>query len=254
MKKYYISICLLAKNENDYINEWLQWHINLGVEHFYIYDNDSSIPIINSINSDYLPYCTITDFPSASRWHVQKEAYQHCLDNFKQDNEWIAFIDGDEFINVVEKNQTLHNLLKEFEQYDALYVKWVYHNANGQLYKNDQPVRERFKKTVDIDKFNGRSFGKSIVRVNKVRTMNAHCPGIAIFYNIVNEQHQRIEYEFSENMTENRIIIEHYYTKSLEEWNERCNNGSCDPLYSRKYEDFYLHNPEMKEEAINVNR
>jgi hypothetical protein len=63
-KKYYISACLLAKNENDYINEWLQWHINLGVEHFYIYDNESSTPLVNSINSNYLPYCTIIDFPN----------------------------------------------------------------------------------------------------------------------------------------------------------------------------------------------
>jgi hypothetical protein len=102
-KKYYISICLLAKNENDYINEWLEWHLNLGVEHFYIYDNDSTIPLINSINKDFLQYCTIIDFPSP-RKHTQKEAYKHCLDNYKQDNEWIAFIDGDEFINVIEEN------------------------------------------------------------------------------------------------------------------------------------------------------
>ena len=52
-KKYYISICLLAKNENNYINEWLKWHIDLGVEHFYIYDNDSDIPLINNIYKDY---------------------------------------------------------------------------------------------------------------------------------------------------------------------------------------------------------
>mgnify|MGYP003311472279 CR=1 FL=1 len=49
-------------------------------------------------------------------------------------------------------------------------------------------------------------------------------------------------------MTEDRIIVEHYYTKSLEEWKERLNNGSCDPNYSRKYEDFYFYNPDMKEE------
>jgi hypothetical protein len=49
-------------------------------------------------------------------------------------------------------------------------------------------------------------------------------------------------------MTEDRIIVEHYYTKSLEEWENRLRNGSCDPSYSRKYEEFYFYNPDMKEE------
>lgn len=37
----YSSICLLAKDENEYINEWLNWHINVcKFDHIYIYDNE----------------------------------------------------------------------------------------------------------------------------------------------------------------------------------------------------------------------
>lgn len=47
----YSSICLLAKDENEYINEWLNWHINVcKFDHIYIYDNESKIPLINLIN------------------------------------------------------------------------------------------------------------------------------------------------------------------------------------------------------------
>ena len=52
--KYYTSICLLAKEENDYINEWLDWHLNkLKFDHVYIYDNESDIPIIDSVDKIY---------------------------------------------------------------------------------------------------------------------------------------------------------------------------------------------------------
>jgi hypothetical protein len=47
------SICLIIKDENDYINEWLDWHLKVGFEHFYIYDNGSKIAIKDSVNEIY---------------------------------------------------------------------------------------------------------------------------------------------------------------------------------------------------------
>ena len=43
--KYNTSICLICKDENPYINEWLEYHIGIGINHFYIYDNMSTVPI-----------------------------------------------------------------------------------------------------------------------------------------------------------------------------------------------------------------
>ena len=37
----YLSLCLICKDENDYLAEWLDYHILAGVERFYIYDDDS---------------------------------------------------------------------------------------------------------------------------------------------------------------------------------------------------------------------
>ncbi|MCL2797815.1 MAG: glycosyltransferase family 2 protein [Firmicutes bacterium] len=42
--KYDCSICLIIRDESEYLEEWLRWHIGQGVEHFYIYDHDSKIP------------------------------------------------------------------------------------------------------------------------------------------------------------------------------------------------------------------
>ncbi|MDE6460455.1 MAG: glycosyltransferase family 92 protein, partial [Paramuribaculum sp.] len=39
--KYYLAVCAIAKNEGSYFKEWIDWHLSVGVEKFYIYDNGS---------------------------------------------------------------------------------------------------------------------------------------------------------------------------------------------------------------------
>lgn len=41
-KKYSISICAIFKDEAPYLAEWLEHHLKIGIEHFYMYDNNSS--------------------------------------------------------------------------------------------------------------------------------------------------------------------------------------------------------------------
>ncbi|MDE5835564.1 MAG: glycosyltransferase family 2 protein, partial [Paramuribaculum sp.] len=39
--EYYLAVCAIAKNEGPYFKEWIDWHLSMGVEKFYIYDNGS---------------------------------------------------------------------------------------------------------------------------------------------------------------------------------------------------------------------
>ena len=39
--KYISSICLLAKDEDRYLDEWIMYHIGIGIDHIFIYDNGS---------------------------------------------------------------------------------------------------------------------------------------------------------------------------------------------------------------------
>ena len=40
--KYDLAVVAIFKNEAPYLCEWLGYHLLAGVEHFYLYDNDSS--------------------------------------------------------------------------------------------------------------------------------------------------------------------------------------------------------------------
>ena len=39
-KKYFIVIAAIFKNENDYLDEWLNFNIKEGIDHFYMFDNN----------------------------------------------------------------------------------------------------------------------------------------------------------------------------------------------------------------------
>ena len=40
--QYYLSACAIFRNEAPYLEEWLVFHLGIGVEHFYLYENRST--------------------------------------------------------------------------------------------------------------------------------------------------------------------------------------------------------------------
>jgi len=38
--KYRISLCLIFKNEAPFLKEWLDYHLSIGIDHFYLYNNN----------------------------------------------------------------------------------------------------------------------------------------------------------------------------------------------------------------------
>ena len=49
----------------------------------------------------------------------------------------------------------------------------------------------------------------------------------------------------AEIKTTDLICVDHYFTKSYEEWIEKIRRGSCDPNYYRRYNEFFRYNPDM---------
>ena len=40
--EYLLSICAIFKNEGHYLKEWIEFHKLQGVEHFFLYNNNST--------------------------------------------------------------------------------------------------------------------------------------------------------------------------------------------------------------------
>ena len=247
----YSSICLLAKDENDYINEWLDWHLNkLKFDHIYIYDNESKVPLEKTIENKYKEYITFNRWTRRDyRVIMQHDCYSHFLKNYKHENEWTAFIDADEFIRLIEDNN-INDFLLKYEDCNGVFIEWLMYNANGQYEKKEGLVRDRF--TTFTEYKNVRLNGKCIIKPKEFEVMLAHEPRVCTtHYNVVYSNKKPYNNKKNDAPLD-KIVIDHYYTKSYEEWCAKISRGSCN-LGNRDFNDFFLFNPDMKPKEVNKN-
>ena len=91
-----LSVVAILKNEAPYLKEWIEYHLIAGVDHFYLYDNDSS----DNQAEVTRPYVEagIVDYFFSPGKVMQMFAYNDAVKKFKFFSRYMAFIDGDEFI------------------------------------------------------------------------------------------------------------------------------------------------------------
>lgn len=226
MTKSELSICAIFRNEALYLKEWIEFHLLVGVEKFYLYNNRS--------DDNYLkvlwPYMKM-GIVNLQEWNIdppaQIEAYRHCIDNYKNDSEWIAFIDIDEFIWSNKYNKITEALDTFPEYYNAVGVNWLCFGSGDQQKYIDKPVIERFtwRKNQDIP---ANHYIKSIIRMsNGIFTFyDAHYALIPTYSpngKLINGSHNT-DHDYS------ILQINHYGSKSKEEWIKRQSLGKPDTI------------------------
>ncbi|MBQ7577512.1 MAG: glycosyltransferase family 2 protein [Synergistaceae bacterium] len=103
LKREGLAIALIAKNEAQYITEWINFHVKQGVSHFFIYDNESTDNLYETLQ----PFIkrglvTYKKFPGKIR---QNDAYNHAIYHYKRKFKYFAMIDADEFLFVRNNTQ-----------------------------------------------------------------------------------------------------------------------------------------------------
>lgn len=235
--KYYSAVILLIKDENRYLKEWLDWHLALGFEHIYIYDNgatDRVQDIVDIYDADTQQKITVTDW-TGHHGHIQQDAYNHFMTHYKTDVRWGLFIDSDEFLRFTDRETAnVNDFLRNYEDYTEIWGYEVEYDANGQEQYEDKPVRERFTRQTDIREG---FYWKNFIQVNRIDSFLMHYA----YYDPA--KHQVFK---NENSNQDLFVIDHYYTKSWEEWQRKIKErGGADPNYHKALREFFYYNPDM---------
>jgi len=153
-----IWICAIAKMEELYIQEWIEWHKKIGVDHIIIGDNNDSNyeiplqPIIQSyIDSGYIELVNLND-----KLGYQQTFYAEIYQNRKEEFDWIGFIDIDEFVEI-KKQTNIKDFLNQsiFQNTDSILFCWKNYGDSGKIHYEPKPVKERFTKPTKFSYFNG---------------------------------------------------------------------------------------------------
>lgn len=129
-KKYDVSICSIFKNESDFLQEWIEYHLLIGIEHFYLYDNESEDKPENVLQP-YIDRGIVSLKPWAGK-HAQMSAYKDFYDSYRDETQWVSFLDIDEFICPNNKTN-IRDWLKTYRKYPAILIYWKMFGTSGQM-------------------------------------------------------------------------------------------------------------------------
>lgn len=210
---YDLVVCAVVKNEAPYLEEWLCWHLLQGVEHFYIWENDSDDDTWK-ILSRYAEKGLVTP-AKVHGCPCQMDAYHNFLKAHKNEANWVAFIDCDEFLYAPDTRK-LPEVLKQYQPYSGVAVHWIFFGSNGHRTKTPGLVIERFTKcccTVS-------DFVKSILHPTQVFIRPANNSHAFQVLNYVVDENERMlpsNYTGVNMATAKVLCIAHFHTKSYEE-------------------------------------
>ena len=218
----YLAICAIAKDEGSYFSEWIEWHLKMGVEKFYIYDNGST-DLTKKILEPYIE-SGIVEYRYFPGYRMQIAAYDDCIDRHRFDTRWIAFIDLDEFI-VPVADDTVTAFLKRFENFPAVEINWLIYGSGGAKKRTAGGMMTRFKRHSQPDHLLNRHV-KSIVDPKRVFTMTGCHEAARISGSAADSHGHPITKNFRDREPQQDIIrINHYAVRSLEEFQEKCGRG-----------------------------
>ena len=135
-------VCAIAKQENQYIYEWAKHHLEIGFSHLHIYDNnDVEGECIEDVfrGTDIEGDVTIHDV--RGKKCMQLKVYQECYE--REDFDWCAFIDIDEFISFTDPQMSIDTFLKDKQEFEAVHLNWLCYGDDEQLDSDGRGVLER---------------------------------------------------------------------------------------------------------------
>lgn len=250
-------ICAIAKNENPYIYEWAEYHLQIGFSQIHIYDNnDVDGERISDVFNGTPIEKHITLHDVCGKKYMQKKVYQECYDNEAFD--WCAFIDIDEFITFENPRMTIAQFLDDKATYDAVHLNWMCYGDSSLVKKGARPVTERFrkpwKKDVYYTYFNHHENEhiKSIIRSGQKidwisgDDSNPHTPkGLKEVCNAVGLQ---VLNEPFAPICHDGAYIRHYITKTVEEYAAKIERqcADCDALFYSYAKFFRVNIPTVR--------
>jgi hypothetical protein len=237
-----IVICCIAKNEDLYINEWINYHLNLGFSKIYIYDN-SFKNLLKDLNSNKIK---VIHYPGACKQYL---AYNDFLKTYSFNHMYAAIIDCDEFI-VLKKHDNINHFLEDYNIDTGICINWKLFGSNGHIKYSSEPVLERF--TMCQNDLN--IHVKCIIKCcNVFEYNNPHCP-TNYFGSIKDTNNNIIIGPFNSTGTYDVAQINHYFTKSKEEFELKRLRGMADNNKIRNLDDFNLHDRNEIKEIINIKK
>ena len=136
--KYYLSAALTIKTKwFDSLKEWFLWNKFIGVEHFYIVDDNKGKPLKDFFRNFSSDITFIEDVEVDSNI-PQRDLFKKIYNEYGHESHWLAFIDDDEYIMSLQELNFL-SFLKSVENKNGVELASRFFGPHG--YKKHEGLK-----------------------------------------------------------------------------------------------------------------
>jgi hypothetical protein len=119
--------------EEHSIREWVDYHLSIGFEHFFIYGNDDDPRILAEALAPYITARVVT-FHHCPEVGAQVKMYLHFLRSYGRTTEWICLLDQDEYVRLPGFGNSVADLTRQAEgNFDSIQLNWLNFGTSGHV-------------------------------------------------------------------------------------------------------------------------
>lgn len=249
-----LCIVTVIKDEHLYLDDFLTYHLGLGIDHIFVYED------VNSKS-----HKSICDKYENVSLHSVKELFQDGLSvkpkqlnvywrilpeiKINYDYEWCFFIDSDEYITLENEGDNLHDIMSEYKNYDCVILKWMNYGADGRVERPDYskirvvdafttPTTNMMRKDNEANSskiaYNMNRFSKKVLSYHHMPSKIARWCWTDYTNDIMKPSYKK-------------VYIRHYITKSWDEYVWKIKVRGDYYKGNRKYQNFFDINKDMED-------
>ena len=153
------SLVCIAKNEENYLDEWIRYHLKLGISEIFVFQNNWRYP--------FGPYederVHLIEFDGV---RMMNPCYNHFINKYHDKFDFSVFLDVDEFL-VINTNESIDDVFSSYVDEECVYVNWRIFGDSGHSWVTspDYSCIKRF--TMCDDRLH--RLGKNILNFRKYR-------------------------------------------------------------------------------------
>jgi hypothetical protein len=259
MRKVYLTLGAIVRDQAHYVKEWLTFYYVIGVERMVIVLHQCRDDTEQQIRS--LPFFSThiklyrVNVSSSDTSPVQVGTYKRIFAEWGPSTEWLMIADADEFyFGTVEDH--LPTVLGRYEDYGGLAANWVMFGPDGHVLRPQGLVTESLLKRLPLDS----GYNRSIKVVNRacdvlmplsphtcltrrpIVTENYESRFIGT-YGLLPHADARPSWDI--------VRCNHYFVRSMEDWVEKAHRGSCNGGNKQINREYHLATMSMFSNFIN---
>lgn len=230
--EYNLVATAWIKDEQNYLPQWIEFHLLQGFDKFILYDNnstDNTKDVLSSYISD--GFVELRTYPENVVERKNFWIIQTTIDEFSEKTNWLFHHSVDEYM-YCRSGVSVGKFLESFVGYAGVAIPWLMFNANNHICKIPGLVIERFTEYVDDPNYHIKTIICPRKTLNCVGNPHAftHKESDTVYSNknVIHRNSHAGAMGHSNFYDIDSICTNHYDCMSLEEFNKKMNKGLLD--------------------------